>query len=224
MAAKFNSEFNYRYQVIGHTPWEKIKTLKGFLEGRIRTAKLQEVGKLKFQAMIAKLKHLQKTGLEHEVLELKAEIIETESFHQTEEECFKLNLDEIEILKKLLKELYVIAEPTRIKGYTDEEMFEANAANEFTVHIGKEIQAEMIANGRPSPAKIGNAMSNPYTWNALKSVGLIPKDTKILEGNINPALEITLNVVEDENLYLNENKAGVLVDIRDKKKGVTNVG
>jgi hypothetical protein len=224
MAAKFNSEFNYRYQVIGHTPWEKIKTLKGFLEGRIRTAKLQEVGKLKFQAMIAKLKHLQKTGLEHEVLELKAEIIETESFHQTEEECFKLNLDEIEILKKLLKELYVIAEPTRIKGYTDEEMFEANAANEFTVHIGKEIQAEMIANGRPSAAKIGNAMSNPYTWNALKSVGLIPKDTKILEGNINPALEITLNVVEDENLYLNENKAGVLVDIRDKKKGVTNVG
>ena len=224
MAAKFNSEFNYRYQVIGHTPWEKIKTLKGFLEGRIRTAKLQEVGKLKFQAMIAKLKHLQKTGLEHEVLELKAEILETESFHQTEEECFKLNLDEIEILKKLLKELYVIAEPTRIKGYTDEEMFEANAANEFTVHIGKEIQAEMIANGRPSAAKIGNAMSNPYTWNALKSVGLIPKDTKILEGNINPSLEITLNVVEDENLYLNENKAGVLVDIRDKKKGVTNVG
>ena len=224
MASKFNTEFNYRYQVIGNTPWEKIKTLKGFLEGRIRTAKLQEVGKLKFQAMIAKLKHLQKTGLEHEVLELKAEIIETESFHQTEEECFKLNLDEIEILKKLLKELYVIAEPTRIKGYTDEEMFEANAANEFTVHIGKEIQAEMIANGRPSAAKIGNAMSNPYTWNALKSVGLIPKDTKILEGNINPALEITLNVVEDENLYLNENKAGVLVDIRDKKKGVTNVG
>ena len=224
MASKFNTEFNYRYQVIGNTPWEKIKTLKGFLEGRVRTATLEEVSKIKFQAMIAKLKHLQKTGLEHEVLELKAEIIETESFHQTEEECFKLNLDEIEILKKLLKELYVIAEPTRIKGYTDEEMFEANAANEFTVHIGKEIQAEMIANGRPSAAKIGNAMSNPYTWNALKSVGLIPKDTKILEGNINPSLEITLNVVEDENLYLNENKAGVLVDIRDKKKGVTNVG
>jgi len=81
----------------------------------------------------------------------------------------------------------------------------------------------MIANGRPSPAKLRNAMSNPYTWNALKSIGLIPKETKILEGNINPALEITLNVVEDENLE-NEKKAGVLVDIRDKKKGVTNVG
>ena len=219
MAAKFNTEFNYRYQVIGNTPWEKIKTLKGFLEGRVRTATLEEVSKIKFQAMIAKLKHLQKTGLEHEVLELKAEILETKSFHQTEEEAFKLNLDEIKILNKLLEELYVIAEPTRIEGYTDEEMYEANAANEFTVNIGREIQAEMLANGRPSPAKLRNAMSNPYTWNALKSVGLIPKETKILEGNINPALEITLNVVEDKNL---ENEKNIIKI--PKKRRMNNVG
>ena len=31
MAQKFNTEFNYRYQVIGNTPWEKIKTLKSDL-------------------------------------------------------------------------------------------------------------------------------------------------------------------------------------------------
>ena len=219
MASKFNTEFNYRYQVIGNTPWEKIKTLQGFLEGRVRAAVLQEVGQLKFQAKIAKLKHLQETGLEHEVLELRAEIMEAESFQVTEEEAFKLNHDEIKILNKLLKELYVIAEPTRIKGYTDEEMYEANAANEFTVNIGREIQAEMIANGRPSPAKIGNAMSNPYTWNALKNIGLIPKDTKILEGNINPALEITLNVVEDESL---ENKENIIKI--SKKRRMNNVG
>jgi hypothetical protein len=221
MASKFNSEFNYRYQVIGHTPWQKIKTLQGFLEGRVRAAKLEEVSKIKFQAKIAKLKHLQETGLEHEVLELKAEILETESFQQTEEECFKLNLDEIKILNKLLKELYVIAEPTRIKGYTDEEMYEANAANEFTVNIGREIQAEMIANGRPSPAKLRNAMSNPYTWNALKSVGLIPKETKMLEGNIDP-LQITLKVAEDNNFF--ETEKTLIIDIKDRKKGISNVG
>jgi hypothetical protein len=218
MAAKFNTEFNYRYQVIGNTPWEKIKTLKGFLEGRLRAAVLQEVGQLRHKAKIAKLKHLQETGLEYEVLELRAEIMELESFEATEKECYELNKDEIKILNKLLEELYVIAEPTRIEGYTDEEMFEANAANEFTVTIGREIQAEMIANGRPSPAKIGNAMSNPYTWNALKNIGLIPKETKILEGNINPALEITLNAVEDNNLYLTEKKESVVIDIRNKKK------
>jgi hypothetical protein len=221
MAAKFNTEFNYRYQVIGNTPWEKIKTLQGFLEGRLRAAALEEVGKLKRQAKIAKLKHLKKTGLEHEVLELEAELLEEESFKQTEEECFKLNLDEIEILNKLLKELYVIAEPTRIKGYTDEEMYEANAANEFTVNIGREIQAEMIANGRPSPAKLRNAMSNPYTWNALKSVGLIPKETKMLEGNIDP-LQITLKVAEDNNFF--ETEKTLIIDIKDRKKGISNVG
>ena len=200
MASKFNSEFNYRYQVIGDTPWEKIKTLQGFLEGRIRAAALEEVGDLKNQAKVSKLKHLQNggNGLEHEILELKAEILEAESHEATAKEAFQLNTKEIEILKGLLDELYVIAEPTRIAGYSDEEMWEANQANEFTVSIGREIQAEMIANGRPSPAKLKNAMSNPHTWNALKQIGLIPKETKILEGNINPKEKIQLIGVEDE--------------------------
>ena len=200
MAQKFNTEFNYRYQVIGDTPWERIKTLKGFLEGRIRALALEEVNKLKHQAKLSKLNYLKNggEGLEHEILELKAEIMEADSQQGSLDEAFELTKDEIKILKKLLKELYVIAEPTRIKGYTDEEMFEANAANEFTVDMGREIQSEMIANGRPSAARIRNAMSNPHTWNALKQVGLIPKKTKILEGNINPQLKIELKGVEDE--------------------------
>ena len=202
MAQKFNTEFNYRYQVIGNTPWERIKTLKGFLEGRIRALALEEVGKLKHQAKLSKLNHLKNggEGLEHEILELKAEIIEAESHEETLKEAFELTRDEIKILKKLIKELYVLAEPTRIKGYTDEEMFEANAANEFTVNMGREIQSEMIANGRPSAARIRNAMSNPHTWNALKQIGLIPKQTKILEGNVNPQLKIELKGVEDETI------------------------
>ena len=202
MASKFNSEFNYRFQVVGNTPWEKIKTLQGFLEGRIRAAELEEVNNLKNQAKVAKLKHLQNggQGLEHEILQLKAEILEGESHQPAAKEAFELTKKEIEILKKLLKELYVIAEPTRIPGYSDEEMWEANQANEFTVNIGREIQAEMLANGRPSPAKLRNAMSNPHTWNALKGVGLIPKGTKILKGNVDPQLKIELKGAEDETV------------------------
>ena len=200
MASKFNSEFNYRYQVIGDTPWEKIKTLQGFLEGRVRAAALEEVGNLKDQAKLSKLKHLENggNGLEHEILELKAEILEAKSHEATAKEAFELNTKEIKILKGLLDELYVIAEPTRIPGYSDEEMWEANQANEFTVSIGREIQAEMIANGRPSPAKLKNAMSNPHTWNALKKIGLVPQETKILMGNTDPMLKIELKGVEDE--------------------------
>ena len=201
MASKLNTEFNYRYQVIGDTPWEKIKTLHGFLVGRVRAAVLEEVSELKYKAQLAKLKRLEsEAGLEEDILELKAEIMETESHQQTAYDAYRLNEAEIEILNKLLKELYVIAEPTRIKGFTDEEMFEANAANEFTVNIGREIQAEMIANGRPSAAKIRNAMSNPHTWNALKSIGLIPKEPKILKGNVNPTLKIELKGEEDETI------------------------
>ena len=199
MASKLNTEFNYRYQVIGDTPWEKIKTLQGFLEGRIRAAALEEVGNLKDQAKVAKLKHLEENGgLQHEILELKAEILEDTSHQPAAKEAFELNKKEIKILEKLLEELYVIAEPTRIEGYSDEDMYEANAANEFTVNIGREIQAEMIANGRPSPAKLRNAMSNPHTWNALKKIGLVPKETKILMGNTDPMLKIELKGVEDE--------------------------
>ena len=42
MASNLNSEFNYRYQVIGSTLWEKLKTLKGFLVGTKRAAVLEQ--------------------------------------------------------------------------------------------------------------------------------------------------------------------------------------
>lgn len=196
MPSKLNSEFNYRYQIIGETVWEKIKTLKGFLEGRIRASALEEVGNLKYQAKVEELKMLEETnGPLHQRLNLKAEIIELESVQESLKEAYQLNQDEIKIIQKVLAELYEIAEPTRIPGYTDEQMFEANAANEFTVMIGKEIQAEIIANGRPSPAKLRNAMSNPYTWNALKTIGLIPENAVLLQGNPDPSQKIELKEV-----------------------------
>ncbi len=200
MATKLNSEFNYRYQVMGETTWEKIKHLKNFLEGRKRAAVLEEVQKLKTAAKLSKLKHLKEhLGLEHEILELEAEIIEAQSFEADQTECWELNRQEIVILEKLLAELYEIAEPLRIKGYTDEQMFEANAANEFTVMIGKEILAELIANGRPSAAKIRNAMSNPVTWNALIQCGLIPQGNETLMFSNDPQ-HIKLSLPDAPNI------------------------
>lgn len=197
MASKFNTEFNYRYQVIGETPWAKIKTLNGFLEGRIRAAKLEEISNLKYKSKLLELEHLKNNGaLPHVILNLQAEILEIESSRVIEEEGFELNRQEIKILEKLLAELYEVAEPTRILGYTDEEMFEENAANEFTAVIGKEIHAEILANGRPSPAKLHNAMSNPHTWNALKQIGLIPENAPLLIPSVNPKI-IELKVVEE---------------------------
>lgn len=192
MAVKLNTEFNYRYQVIGETPWEKIKTLRGFLEGRIRAAALEKVAELKYKAKLIEYDNSKKNGaLENVILNLQAEILEIESQFPTQKEAFEVNKQEIKILEKLLTELYEIVEPTRKfhedgTPYTDEEMFEANAANEFTVMIAKEIQAEIITNGCPSPAKLRNAMSNPYTFYALQKVGFIPENAMLIEGNVDP--------------------------------------
>jgi hypothetical protein len=192
MASNLNSEFNYRYQVNGETPWEKLKHLQNFLEGRKRAAALEEVASLKRQAKHSELQSLKENNaLPHLILNLQAEIIEMESTQEDQRHNFDLNRKEIQILNKLIDEIYLVVEPTRMKHgdgtpYTDDEMFEANAANEFTVMIGKEIQAEIVAMGRPSPAKLRNAMSNPYTFHALQQVGFIPKEMVLLEGNADP--------------------------------------
>jgi hypothetical protein len=186
MASNLNSEFNYRYQVIGSTPWEKIKTLQGFLVGRKRAAVLEEVAALKHQAKIEEIKHLKTVpALPHILLNLQAELIEAESFLDDQKHAFELNRKEIQILEKLLAELYMEVEPTRLKHedgtpYTDDEMFEANANYEFTVTIGREIQAEILVNGRPSPAKLLNAMSNPQTLEMLKGIGFVPQEAALL--------------------------------------------
>jgi len=220
--AKLNSEFNYRYQVIGETVWEKIKTLQGFLDGRKRAAILETVSDLKTKAKYEELKHLKSIdALPHVILKLEAEIIEMESFFEEGKRNFEQNKDEIKIIEKLLKECYELAEPTRLKHkdgtpYTDEEMFEVNAANEFTVLLAREMQAEVIANGRPSAAKIKNAMSNPLTWTALKNIGLIPQETPLIASNIDPTT-IQLNLKDDPVEAIEHKKSNTQIERKDVK-------
>jgi hypothetical protein len=205
MASNLNSEFNYRYQVIGSTPWEKIKTLQGFYVGRKRAAVLEECAELKYQAKLEELKHLKTVpALPHILLNLQAEILELESHLDDQKHAFELNRKEIKILEKLLAELYTEVEPTRLKHpdgtlYSDDEMFEANANYEFTVTVGREIQSEIIAMGRPSPAKLLNAMSNPQTLQSLMMVGLVPQGTVLLEQK-----DIMLELPNSENTVLDK--------------------
>ena len=175
MPSKLNSEFNYRYQVLGNTPWEKIKILKGFLEGRVRAVALEEVSHLKHEAKLAELEYLKATNApRHEQLKMQAELVEAVSHMVVIDEAYELNRQEIIILNDLLAECYEIAEPTRISGYSDEQMFEANAANEFTVSTLREMQSEIVAMGQPLAATVLHVMSNPHTLSAAIQSGLIP--------------------------------------------------
>jgi hypothetical protein len=220
--AKLNSEFNYRYQVIGETVWKKIETLQGFLDGRKRAAILETVSDLKAKAKYAELEHLKSIdALPHIIMEMEAEIIEMESFFEEGKRNFEQNKDEIKIIEKLLKECYELAEPTRLKHkdgtpYSDEEMFEVNAANEFTVLLAREMHAEVIANGRPSAAKIKNAMSNPLTWTALKNIGLIPQETPLIANSIDPTT-IQLNLKDDPMEAIEHKKENTQIERKDVK-------
>ena len=185
MPSKFNSEFNYKYQVVGNTPWEKIKILKGFLEGRERAIALEECAHLQHDSLVAEMAYLKTTGApEHEQMRLQAKIVESASHMVVVDEAYELNRQEIEILKNLLAECYEMAEPTRIEGYTDEEMFEVNAAHEFAVTTMREMQSEIIANGRPTPATVLHAMNNPHVLAATLKAGLLPPEAiPLLTGN-----------------------------------------
>jgi len=153
MASNLNSEFNYRYQVIGSTPWEKIKTLQGFLVGRKRAAVLEECAELKYRAKLEELNHLREVpALPHIILNLRAEILELESHLDDQKHAFELNRKEIKILEKYMAELYMEVEPSRLKHPK-----------------------------RPSPAKLLNAMSNPQTLESLMQIGLVPQGTVLLE-------------------------------------------
>ena len=107
--AKLNSEFNYRYQVIGETVWKKIETLQGFLDGRKRAAILETVSDLKSKAKYAELEHLKSIdALPHVIMKLEADIIEMESFFEEGKRNFEQNKDEIKIIEKLLKDVIKI--------------------------------------------------------------------------------------------------------------------
>ena len=189
MPSKLNSEFNYRYQVMGDTPWEKIKILKGFLEGRVRAAALEQVGHLKFQAKQARVEHLKSSGAPlHEIMEAQAELLELESHMVVHDEAYELNRQEIDILNRLLAECYAIAEPTRLPGYSDEQMFEHNAALEFSINTIRKMQAEIIATGRPQPVTVMQAMSNPLTLNMAEKANLIPQGSAEFLNSNRPVL------------------------------------
>ena len=192
MPSKLNSEFNYRFLVLGDTPWEKIKILKGFLEGRVRAVALEEVAHISHDALYEKLAWLKETNApKHEQMELQAKIVEAESHMAIVDEAYELNRQEISILEKLLAECYVLAEPTRILGYTDEDMFEANAGAEFTANTMRELQSEIVANGSPSAASVLHAMSNPHTLAAVLEAGLFPKEAIPLLTGHPPALAVS---------------------------------
>ena len=224
MPSKFNTEFNYKYQVMGCTPWERIKILKGFLEGRVRAVALEEVAHLQHDSLLAEMAYLKTTGApEHEQMRLQAKIVESASHMVRVDEAYELNRQEIEILNRLLAECYEMAEPTRIEGYTDEEMFEVNADHEFAVVTMREMQSEIIANGRPTPATVLHAMNNPHVLAATLKAGLLPPEAiPLLTGNapIFGVQEMAAIKTSQEEMLMLDTEEVTIVDAPEEEEVV----
>ena len=225
MPSKFNTEFNYKYQVIGNTPWERIKTLKGFLEGRVRAVALEECSHLQHDALLAEMAFLKTNGApEHKQMRLQAKIIESASHMVITDEAYELNRKEIEILNKLLAECYEMAEPTRIEGYSDEEMYEANASHEFAVLTMREMQSEIVANGRPTSATVLHAMNNPHVLTAVLQSGLLPAEAiPLMTGNA-PLFAVeemaVLKTSQKDMLMLVDTEEQTIVDTPEEEEVV----
>ena len=225
MPSKFNTEFNYKYQVMGCTPWERIKILKGFLEGRVRAVALEECSHLQHDALLAEMAFLKTNGApEHEQMRLQAKIVESTSHMVIIDEAYELNRQEIETLNKLIAECHEIAEPTRIEGYSDEEMYEANASHEFAITTMREMQSEIVANGRPSPATVLHAMNNPHVLAAALQSGLLPADAiPLLTGNA-PLFAVeemeALKTSQKEMLMLVDTEEVTIVDAPEEEETV----
>ena len=228
MPSKFNTEFNYKYQVIGNTPWERIKTLKGFLEGRVRAVALEECSHLQHDALLAEMAFLKTNGApEHKQMRLQAKIIESASHMVITDEAYELNRKEIDILNKLLAECHEIAEPTRIEGFSDEEMYEANASHEFAITTMREMQSEIIANGRPNPATVLHAMNNPHVLTAVLQSGLLPAEAiPLLTGNA-PIFAVqemaAIKTSQKEMLMLVDTEEVTIVDAPEEEETVEEV-
>lgn len=195
MADRLNSKFNYQYLVNGKTPWEKLKVLKGFLQGRYRAMSLERVSQLKLEARYAKLHESKLSNAPRsQILDLEAELAEIESVLEDRSHAFELNRQEIFDLEQLIEELYQVCEPTRIPGYSDDQMFEENASLEFTTMIVQQLQSEIAAIGRPTPATLLNAMSTPMSLNVIKRLGIIPTETNLL--GVNDVVRLAGGTVE----------------------------
>ena len=131
-------------------------------------------------------------GAEHVILNLRAEILELDSWRREQDILYREVQNEIRCIEQLLKEYYALVDPFRPGGYTDEMMYELNAANEYTVMIARDIQSEIIAHGKPTAASVRHALNNPTTFYALQKMGLMPIDAKILVGSDDPQhIELT---------------------------------
>lgn len=142
MASQVNSQFAYINLINGETVWERLRIVRNFIEDRKIAKKLQTTQKKKRSGFLAKIAEATK---ESDKLFAEVELEEFDAHAEQQEDGYKKLDDELEFLLKYEAELALIAEQSRVKGKTDDEMYQINMGTEVVMRNMRKIQTERVA-------------------------------------------------------------------------------
>ena len=160
-----NSNFQIEAWIAGkaHTAWEKYRLLCNQLENRQMALAQVEAAAIRQKAQVAKLNHLKTIGIEWEVLEVEANLLEAASNREVGDRCIESARQEVEFIKSLIAQLEPQLEATRVNGYTDQQMFQHNQSDEWAaelLHRAENHYISRIFGGFP-PDQIDAMRSHP---------------------------------------------------------------
>lgn len=160
--AQVNRNFAYLTDVDGLTIWERLRVIRGFLLDRQKALKVAEISEAKFE--------------EEKLTMDKWELAEAEVMRSDYSELIQDCRDEIEYLVKLEKRLAEAAEPLRVKGKSDREMYELNYPEEARARTIEQAKADVMAFGNISSDTAKRFLRDPIALTQAFQLGLIKSE------------------------------------------------
>jgi hypothetical protein len=196
--SQVNHNFAYAVATDGLTVWEKLRSIRNFLEDRRIAYKLAEMRQRKHLARIARFEASGAGEESEEYWEIEEAKLYSEQLANNVDDCAR----EIEFLEKFEAKLAQEAEKTRIPGKSDKDMYEINYVEELTLIQVTKAQGEALATGRISPDSMLALMRNPNAAAKAVQIGLLPTqalhDFALLGGTTDGVIRETMKLALPE--------------------------
>lgn len=169
--SQLNRNANYLYTIDGNTVWERLRVVRNFIVDRKLAIQVNELG---IQKLEAKKEHYEKNKAEYSIDESYA-VQELLLFEPQQQSNLADARRELVFLEDLEKTLVVDAEPLRISGTTDEQMYEINYFEELIqIHL-LEVRAQLSTMGTLTSEMMRTLIRNKPTLDRAIKIGLIDK-------------------------------------------------
>jgi hypothetical protein len=192
--SQVNHNFSYAVATDGLTVWEKLRSIRNFLEDRRIAYKLAELNQRKHLARIARFEATGAGEDSEEYWEIEEAKLYNDQLASNVDDCAR----EIEFLEQFEAKLALEAEKTRVPGKSDKDMYEINYVEELTLIQVTKAQGEALATGHISPDSMLALMRNPNAAAKAVQVGLLPPqalhDFALLGGSTEAVIRETMKL------------------------------